>query len=736
MKNILITAVLFLLCWAASFLMRTWHYNTSVYELGKAMKDVPAYELKKPGIFPEYHKNFAPFTIESGMMYAYAQDIATGKGVPECDPLLNGLEHIPPYAQMSMELEWFLGWGWRIKNFISPDPEPGAAEKRYQDHPRMAQWMSGQLRLWASLTSALLFLWLAVMGCPRKFAVPAGLLHAFSPAAIARATGQDIVRGEFAIPLILGALVLGYSLFTAPKLWKAVLLGLVTAMAFAGWDLCQMIFGVWACFELLRFTLGHKLGKGHVLTWSAVAAGVLIAALTPAGLAYDLWRTPFACVILPSLSGVMILVRCKPEWCRTWYRRLAVLAVLLCTLWTVRYFAIETEHYRSHYSHFSAAMEAKLEYWNKKPLDPGKLNYDARMLWTPSMTSATWMTSETFFPSLRSEKFRECKPLHFVFRYLPLGLTFFALLVLGTFLFSAVRIYCKRHSGASLFPILCTFGFTIGFVYIIRYHEFLIIFLSASLALLCRDYFEALKPRALPRDTEQLPWKKIYSMKKTAAFLRILPVILFALLVCHELNISANSKRYYTGDVAMRPTAQLIEWFRREPERFAGKGVAANFTIGPMLRAYAGTGVAMNPQHGLKEIRDASEEYFRILYHGTEDEMADYCRRRNVRYIVFANVDPDDRPLDRITQTLRQIPPGEKRELARQQLEAGWTYSSRYIAGAKVIKPESLYRKFYTGKGLMQFRKIPAPKDLPEAGIWFSVYEFISESPAKSDKTI
>ncbi|MBO5959328.1 MAG: hypothetical protein J6Q65_04315, partial [Lentisphaeria bacterium] len=194
MKKKLLTFTLFLICVLAAFLMRTWHYNHAVYQLGKVIGDIPQAELEQPVFLPQYHKNFAPFTIESGMMFAYAQDIANGKGVPGRDELLNGMEHIPPYGQMNMALEWFLGWGWRVKNAISPDPLPDQRQTAYQDHPYMAQWMSGQLRFWASLTSGLIFLWLVVMGCPRPLALLAGLFHAVSPAAIARSPGQDIVR--------------------------------------------------------------------------------------------------------------------------------------------------------------------------------------------------------------------------------------------------------------------------------------------------------------------------------------------------------------------------------------------------------------------------------------------------------------------------------------------------------------------------------------------------------------
>ena len=98
----------------AAFFVRTYHYNLAVYDLNAVIQDIPVKDRDpEPGFFRRFlplpHQNFSPFTIESAMMYSYAQDIALGKGVPAEDPSLCAIEDIPPYAQMNMALEWFLG---------------------------------------------------------------------------------------------------------------------------------------------------------------------------------------------------------------------------------------------------------------------------------------------------------------------------------------------------------------------------------------------------------------------------------------------------------------------------------------------------------------------------------------------------------------------------------------------------------------------------------------------------
>lgn len=773
LKNFL----LFLFCVLTAFLMRTWHYSADVYELGKIMRDMPQSALSDPGFLPHYHKNFSPFTIESAMMFGYAQEIALGKEVPSRDMRLNGMEDIPPYGQMNMALEWFLGWSWRIKNTLFPDPPPAPEETRFQDNPRMAQWMSAELRLWASLTSGFVFLFLIAAGCPALFAFPAGLLHAVSLAAIARATGQDIVRGEFCIPLILAAMVLAHSLYRRPKLWKYLFLFPVTALAFAAWDLCQMLFGCWALYEVLRFVLGRRMTTPRLHVWIVITADVLFnAAFVPFHRVYELWRSSLVWVALPALFLAFLFARKKSKKRpverstapRVRILRTAGAILILLILYGFWHMAINTPEYASNYSHFSEAMKAKILFNNVKPLLPEKLNWDARMLWTPSMHSATWEIARTFFPSffLLDSGFR---PLRFFLGELPLLPTLFLLLAAGTFLFTPVRITAKRNSEASLLPLIFSAGFLIGFIYIVRYHEFLILFLCLAIPLLCRDYALALKRPPAPAgnadlETPSPPWMKIYSMKRTASFLRFLPFALFLLVLLNETRVSLRLRRHYTGDVSMRDTAALIEWMRREPERFRGQGVAANFTVGPMFFAYAGTGIAMNPQFGLKRIRDASEEYRDILYHGSEQDLAGFCRKRNVRFVVFRRTDPDEVPLVLTNKVLSTITdPGKRERLkaaaaakwaylmrktrnrtaAKAAATAAWIYSTRYIANALNVPDNAVCRKLHrasgpdsplrrtAGRELTCFRLLSPPDDLAWINPFYAVFELLPEPGQK-----
>ena len=679
---VLINFLLFLFCVFCAFSVRTWHYNTSVEILREIIRDDPeSGKTPPPGfvrkLFPLYHRNFAPFTIESAMMFTYAQDVAQGRGVPASDPRLAGMEDLPPYAQMNMGLEWFLGWGWRLRSLLFHDPEPTADELCFQDVPGMAQWMSLQLRLWASLTTGFLFLWLLAMRCPRRLALFGALLHAVSLAAVARSTGQDFVRGEFCIPLYTACLALVWSLSARPRIWKYLLLFIASFLAFVTWDLCQMLFGVWCLCELLGYVLGFRITRARMAAWLVIACAILLnAAFVPFNVTYGLIRAPLVCVALPSLFAVCIvsLLRLPDRFRRPWFRLLPalILPILLYALWHA---TVNTPEYASNYEHFSRTMASKIKYLNMKPSDPDMLDYDSRIMWTPSMHSATWEIATSFFPSLYFGRKLNFTLFRFLFGDLPLTLTFFYLLLIGSTLFRAVRRTVAGALRIDILPILFTLGFTVGFVYIVRYHEFLILFLCASLPLLIRDWLRALRADPAKIDPAEA-YTTIYRKPRLLKFIRGFLLFCCAVLLLWETGASFTGRRRYTGDIRFAETARLIAWFRSAKESVKGKVVAANFTVGPMLMAYAGTGITMNPQFGLKRIRDATEEYVHALYAPDESELLRYCEKYHADYVLYG------------VGSVQDMSPN----------------SIRYIAGAKEVPPRS-------PANLMQYR--------PDALRWF-----------------
>ncbi len=702
-----VIALLFFVIVLLAFAMRTYHYNTSVLELGQAIGEVPMKERQNPSFLmqflPYHHNNFSPFTIESAMMFGYAQDIAEGKGVPAHDVRLKHMEDIPPYAQMNMGLEWFLGWGWRLKNMLIKDPEASPREKLFQDHPYMAQWMSMQIRLWVSLISGFLFLWLILLRCPVKLAVWGGILHAVAPAAIARATGQDLVRGEFCIPLIVMSFVLMQWICSKPRIWKYPLLFATVFTGFVTWDLCQMIFSCWGLVEILRFVCGCPFRKPRFYAWCTIAAAVLLNALAvPFNVTYSLIRAPLVWAVLPAVGGCYawyVFERRRKAHGRTvkrWMRlAVPVFFLLLYANWA---WIGNTPEYASNYSHFSETMKAKLAFNNMKPADSSKLSFDARIMWTPSMHSATWSIAQTFFPSFLFGRRMNFGLFRFIFGQLPLTLSFFAFLVIGITLFRIPRSCFVKSLPRVLLPTVFTCGFIISFIYIVRYHEFVILFLAVSLPLVLQCWLRAFRYAPL-KVVPGEAYTMLYTKPRLMRSIRKTLTGIFIFLVIWEFLVSLDSRRRYTGDVAMRETAQLIMWFRTAKEHLANKGVASGITIEPMLFAYAGTGVVMNPQFGLKRIRDCTEDYINAMYHGTETDLAKYCDEHDVSYLVFNQ---------------------------GAAFNSG-VYSNYYISGVKKLDPKSPVSLFFNDPDKMSwFYRIAPPSGLSGLNTVYQVFQFIS----------
>ncbi len=685
MRNFL----LFLICVLSAFAMRTHNYNREAQSVASIIRDQPAARQSFFEKFlPKTHHNFIPYTIECAMMYGYTQDIAAGRGVPRVDRNLHGLEDIAPYRQMIMGLEWFLGWGYRIKSLLLPDPPPSPEEKRFQDNVYLAQWAAFQLRLWISLSSGFIFLLLVVLRCRISLAFFGGMFHAVAISAIARSTGQDMIRGNFALTVISGFLLLLHACYTRSSRWMYALLFLAAFTAFSTWDLCLGFFSALACFELGRWLFGGRVSGRRRKAWLMIVCAVVLSSLlVPFNQTYQTIMSPLVTVLLPL---VLFVVFRRTEHHRVFWKRALMLAVLGTALWLIWNFAVKTPHYVSHYSHFSDLTAAKLKFNNVKPPDPEKLTYDARMMWTPAMHSADWKILITYFPSIGV-----ITGARFIFRklnsliiYTPFSLGLFYLLLLAAPFFLIPAGMLKRDLPRSLFPFTFTVVFTIGFIYIVRYHEFLILFLAIALPLLLDDWFRALK---ISSRSDPAVWKR----RMLKLFKAVLVCCCF-ILIALETLVSLGGRRNYSRDVRLRETAGLIAWFRQENP--AGKGVITDFGLGPMLKCYAGMGIALQPQFGLARIRKPVQVYLDLLYHGDERALAEFCSGLNCEFMVYNHGCVG--PLH--------------------------IYSDRYIAGAKKIKPDSpanLMR--YRPDILRWFYRIDPPREYRYINGVYTVFRVI-----------
>ena len=112
----------------------------------------------------------------------------------------------------------------------------------------------------------------------------------------------------------------------------------------------------------------------------------------------------------------------------------------------------------------------------------------------------------------------------------------------------------------------------------------------------------------------------------------------------------------------------------------------------------------MQPQFGMEPIRRPVEEFLNIMYHGTIRELEDYCEKYHADYLVY------DRGMDGPLHI----------------------YSSRYIANAEKIEPDSPVNVMSRlPNSMRRFVPVEPPFALRGLSLKYTVFQFIKERDIK-----
>ncbi|MBN2640968.1 MAG: hypothetical protein JXR78_04905 [Victivallales bacterium] len=529
--------------------------------------------------------DFPQFMGESAIMYGYASQVARGESIAGSDKNLAKMEDVPLAAQMFLGLEYFLGWGYRLKNAIFGSPATDM-NTTYEDNPDFSRWVMYQIRLWISLVAGMIFLLLLILRVPWYLAFSGAALYAVSPAAIARYTGQDLLRGEFCMPFIVLAVLMFFWTHHQPRPYKFILLGLAVFCSFAFWDAPQMFFTAWCGIELLRILAGGGVNQKRRHLWLvAYIAMALAAVLVPYHRYHMLLASPLVMVVMPLMLIMMFLV--YPRNLVAKWRYAIVIFFGLFLLWRT------VSVYGENYGHFMSLMAAKLRFMNVKPSDPALLDFDARILWTPVMHSANWPMTKAFYPFA-----------------LPFATALGAFMMLTR---RMRRTFCYHLP--LIYPFLMfTIGFFVLYVLIVRAHVFCAVFLCILLPVLL--------------DCLRRTWKG----GRGGMTATVIVILLALSAVLYEGATSYKLKRDYSEGY-FKETAALIKWFRSED--VGGVTVLADMEVSPVLKAYCGMKIINQPQFELKIVRDTVEEYLMTMFNGTLKDMTDFCDRHQVQLLVF-----------------------------------------------------------------------------------------------------
>jgi len=679
-KNIILIILCFILLTLFAYTVRTYDYNRESVSLGG---------------------EFVPFTLESAMMYSYSRDIAENGSLPDNDRALVGMDDVQTNKQMSISMEYFLGYGYRIKEFIKRVLYTNVTHitdkynvssitvnrNIYGDNPSFSIWARFQIRLWISVSAGLIFIWLVLSKCSMVMSFFGGLLFAVSPAAIARATGQDLIRENFAIPLILLTLIvylwyinktikyneqftvesnnkkckLGFTNRTFSiglgRVFILILLALCCFTALASWDMVQLCFSLWGCYEIINILICKEKPLTRRVPWIvifivSIAAAIFIPYLN----SHNLIVSPMISIIFPT---VLVLTFCGKKR----LGRIILAVIVIVCMFLLWYFILKHFGYSDNYSHFANLIKAKINFGNVKPLNPELLNFDARMLWTPALHSATkkilWMLFHLTFP-------------------------LFAILLFLTLLFPKSRKCIANRFNDLGLPLFFTLFYFLMFILMVRFHALCIPFLCITLALIFDIIYRISNP-----------------------VFKVILVIVFGLLIVSESEWFLKLSRQYNGNMSMN--TELIKWVNSNPN-MQKKVVLANFTLSPMLKAYCSSRIVLQPKFELGKTRDMVEEYMNILYFGNEQQFLKFCEKYQVDYFIY------DKGLAAGGKNGTQLHP----------------WSSRYIAAAKVLKPKSpVYECFYNPDRMSNFYRIDEKSTYSSVDKRYLIFKVISKEDKK-----
>ena len=683
---------------AVAFAMRSHHFSLEARKFGE----------------------FVPFTLESAMMHSYAQEAAETGRVPKFDRRLVGMEDLAVHRQMSIGLEYFLGYGYRLKCRLFGQTPVYSADNTYEYNPDFSNWARFQIRLWISLGAGFVLVWLAALGCRWQTAALGGLLFAVAPAAVARATGQDLIMENFSIPLILSALAFHHVALRRGGWMALAVMGVSAYAAMATWDMCQLCFGLFALWELLRIMGGAVVTRRRKASLLVFIAAAYAAALTvPYLQTHRFIFSPMMSIVAPTLLALLLVhgrVNLKKA-----YLGIAIL-IGLALLWL---FAWRNFGYGGAYEHFWALLKAKIRFLNVKPANPALLDFDSRMLWTPALHSAS--VKETLF------------------LFGNIGLT---LLVTASLLFWPWgRRAAVRELPRLGFPLFMSAVFCVLYVFMVRFHALAIPFLCVLAALafdrLARFNPERSAPFVSLLSLLQLPallillgvsvdsiasglgyalfillglggsltaflllvGSAIYYLRTKALSAARWPgfLVIMSLAVVTALEadwsgcLAERMGRRYAGEY-LKEKAELIKWFRSEG--LEEEVVLTDFTLSPMLKTYCHEWIVLQPKFELGRTRDKVKEYLDVIYNGNELSFNVFCAKNRVKYYIF------DRGL----------------------VGTPHIYSSRYVANALRLHDRSPVSRFDAEPDSMRlFYRIDPPRWVSKGfPLKFTVFKVIT----------
>ena len=519
----------------------------------------------------ELHGDDLPFTMESALHYRRVAQVFEGGGLPHRDPML----------------QYPAGVGVKELDTVGDEYVYAALARLFPRRMTLASRLRWIQPAWFCLGILLMACWLWLWRRSAWAAFIGAGYYAFSLAAVIRSTGQELSHENFAIPWLLAHLACeAYASDGRPgerRGWARLGSAVALAVALATWDMVQFYVTLWMIVRVFR-SLRRPDASGGREEWVVHLAVLFALGLFNPYLRRHgfLWSPAmllgYGLVLASVVRAAAHGVGCRPAWGRRF-------ALVLLTLLPLAWGLIQPGLYGEAYGHFGALLLAKIRFLNRKPVDPALLTFDQRIMWVPALHSANWALTFTLFP---------------------------AILILSL---AAVLVLVRRAGDRSDSRVLQLFFFFatsfLAFVFFVRFHVFVIVFMAAALGL----------------------WASA-AMQMRAWILRGL--ILVGL--CYGMAVEAAHVLRHAGQwgrsgVYYGELDELATWLKAH---VAPDAVLANFGLSGTVLAYGGCPILLHPKFESPDIRARVREYGEQLFKGTDKSFRDWADRHGAEYYVYA----------------------------------------------------------------------------------------------------
>lgn len=523
-----------------------------------------------------------PFTLESALHFRRIWTIQQEGALPVVDRAVQHPDGVRVAETYTVGSEY--GYAWLADRL----PEPIPLSER-------VRWIEAG---WFCLGIPLVALWAGLLFRSGAAGAVSGLLYAVCVSGLIRSTGQELSRENFALPWLIGFLLLeqvaGRTDRPGKGAWVAAVgAGLCLALALISWDMVQYAIGLWMLvrgWELLR-------GRWHLLSPAGGRWLCSLGMLVVVGLVNPYLRSHgFLASPLMGLGYGLTAAGALASWGRAGvdqggehrgggagHGRISPWGLALLALLPVVLALAAGEVSGASYGHFGSLLKAKIVHLNQKPADPSKLNFDQRIMWVPALHSATPRLTVGLFPAI-----------------LPLGI------LSGVLMCRSSRDRGDPRVGHLIFFTVSAF---LTFCLFVRFHVFVALFGSVLIGGL-----------------GAWAWSRRGVAGWGMVGLLILGIVVEAGQILRQPAAWGRTGVYYTE------VMELVEWLKASAKP---DPVLANFGTSGMVLAYGGCPIVLHPKFEGQAIRDRVREYGEALFTGTEISFRDWALDKGARYYVY-----------------------------------------------------------------------------------------------------